>query len=748
VNVVHVPRGFQSCARTVTIAGFNVLGALRSFVPVGPLTLLAVVLLGSPGVASAQTAGDAMPFAQRFLGVNRWVTAVALDPRGDGTIFAAFRSDGVQSSSDGGKSWERVGPGLEEPRSYGPGNWPWEVNALAFNFEEPPRLFAATAGGLFVLTPERYWRQLSLPLPDRSHYVAAVAFDPNAPSVVWASTSRGPFRSVDGGDTWESRCSGLPTDWNPPWDTWVKDLAVVPTDDDSVFACMGTGVFRSRDSGRTWQATAPPRVRPYDRGECTHLAFVPRSSTLLVATGPGVLATSDGGQTWRAGTSFDEPERIFSMVFSATGDDLYAAAYSVFHQYTVWRSRDGARSWDYPRPLAVTHAGALHVAVDPRDPLHVFAGTNLGILESRDGALSWRPTERPGLDILSLAIAPGPHPVAFAGLDRGGVLRSADGGLTWQASGLPARSVTQLLVVPHHPKVILAGAASDGLFRSVDSGVHWEAVKYVNAPTLDCGAPFCPDDVVGLASSQYRHPALYAVTWRRGFLRSDDLGGTWSSAGPVRNEGRIEGIAVDQRDANKVVLAISGGGLLASNDGGRTTHKVVNAELARMGGQGGVVSVPGARGFVAIWCLRVLRSRDGDTWSPVPGLLEVLRAGTQSEAQHSYGERDISRPGPCDSAILATGGEAWSVFAGCEDSLLRLDTRTGEATVVEAFPPLGTADGSRGSFDLGRDIRAVASAGRLVLAANQYGIYRSTDGGSTWKVSLPLWLVSSSAAGQ
>ncbi len=55
----------------------------------------------------------------------------------------------------------------------------------------------------------------------------------------------------------------------------------------------------------------------------------------------------------------------------------------------VFRSRDLGRSW-VNADVGLFLNAALVVAVNPRDPLHLVVGTELGLLSSGSGGRSWR----------------------------------------------------------------------------------------------------------------------------------------------------------------------------------------------------------------------------------------------------------------------------------------------------------------------------------------------------------------------
>ena len=122
-----------------------------------------------------------------------------------------------------------------------------------------------------------------------------------------------------------------------------------------------------------------------------------------------------------------------------------------------------------------TTYGATAVAVDPRNPEVLFAGSDLdGLFTSRDGGVSWQAVLMPGF-VTSIEIDPGNPDVVYAAADA--LFRSLDGGLTWHRADEAPRGpgVEFLQVNPHLPGVVYVGLSST-IHRSTDSGESWRRI--------------------------------------------------------------------------------------------------------------------------------------------------------------------------------------------------------------------------------------------------------------------------------
>jgi photosystem II stability/assembly factor-like uncharacterized protein len=162
-----------------------------------------------------------LPSATNF---GPWVTALAIDPRNTGTLFAG--ANGLFKSIDGGANWVGVNCGIP--------NFPFlSVSALAVDPQTPGTVYAAMApeygGGLWKSIDEgANWRSV---FPGK---VYAVAINPRNPTTIYAGAHGGLARSTDGGESWTMipRGPGL-----------VSVLALDPQDPDTVYAGGQGGLF-------------------------------------------------------------------------------------------------------------------------------------------------------------------------------------------------------------------------------------------------------------------------------------------------------------------------------------------------------------------------------------------------------------------------------------------------------------------------------------------------------------------------
>ena len=153
-------------------------------------------------------------------------------------------------------------------------------------------------GGIFRHTVgSDQWELLGKGLPERMD-VQAITIHPTDSSVIFAGSQNGPYRSRDGGASWEK----LPF---PDEGLEVWSILVHPRDPRTMY--LGTSpvaVYRSDNGGDTWRklpgVTSPGRVKMNFPCRVTRLAIDPSNPDEVYAglEVDGVLRSRDRGETW------------------------------------------------------------------------------------------------------------------------------------------------------------------------------------------------------------------------------------------------------------------------------------------------------------------------------------------------------------------------------------------------------------------------------------------------------------------
>jgi photosystem II stability/assembly factor-like uncharacterized protein len=276
-------------------------------------------------------------------------------------------------------------------------------------------------------------------------------------------------------------------------------------------------------------------------------------------------------------------------------------------------------------------------------------------------------------------------------------------GLHWRFAG-PYRAgwATVTTGVPDALNIFYFGGAGGGVWKTTDAGRTWQAqLQHQTAAAIGALA-VAPSDPNVLYAGTGQVAARYDIMAGDGVYRSADGGETWSHVG-LEASRHIGAILVDPHDANRVLVAALGHvfgpnperGVYLTNDGGKTWQPVLQA-----GDSVGAVDLA--------W----------DEAHPA-----VVYAALWQMRMHPWLDYFMPQAGPGSGIYRSDdGGVHWRRLAG------------------------GLPQGNVGRVGL-----AVArgSAGRIVYASialegsalttakvppGKTGLYRSNDGGATWKL--------------
>jgi photosystem II stability/assembly factor-like uncharacterized protein len=547
--------------------------------------------------------------------------------------------------------------------------------------------FAAAPNAIYVGTIQsgifksidrgRTWRAVGKGLTPALR-VDAMAVDPARPSTVYAGSGDGIFKSTDGGRSWHRMNRGL---FKPPFrdarshrliEGYIGSLAIDPRRPSNIYASTFFGTLASSDAGRSWHASGPLR-------HVTQIVFGPSDPSVVLAkewrrSGTRVLKSTNASHTWRR-------LRVRFPQFGTGGVAIDAADSNTFYvavgSLGLARSTDGGRSWQrLDGPGGTVNAFAL----DPARHGTIYLSSRDGLFRSTDGGGSWKrldATLRPAEQVWLLGVDSHARGAVY-GSSAGRLLRSGDGGRTWtgSTSGLRATRVTSLALASN---ALYAGTFGTAMFRSGDAGRTWRQLE-------------TPYIVTSVVVDPLDGHTVYAATDSSGVLKSDDDGETWRPANTGLTRHRVLALGADSSRGK--LYAATGAGVFASADHARSWEPTEMTSSADSFAIGGNTAYAGAENF-GVW-----RSAVGGTWqfrgrvccSPVVGL-------------------------------AASASHPEVVYAGNFQGVMK--SRDGGATWQPA--------GLRGVQVLALAVDPVSPQTIYAGTFRALGVYRSTNGGKTWK---------------
>jgi photosystem II stability/assembly factor-like uncharacterized protein len=279
----------------------------------------------------------------------------------------------------------------------------------------------------------------------------------------------------------------------------------------------------------------------------------PANPNTLYSTSPfdSVLKSTDGGNTWSSASDGLGAATVFTLVMDPHDSNvLYAAGTG----HALFKSADGAASWT---PIAIdTNVTAL--LVDPDNSRVVYAGTDgHGVYKSTNGGRSFARVGSPKVPrILALAKS---GQTLYAGTATEGVSESLDGGRSWRNSGV-SPGIGNVLSVDSAGSVY-AGTNFDGAFvRSVGDS-DWRRIGWNELKRCKC------QNGNALAIDPGDHDRVFFTTNEGGLLVTEDGGRSWRDGGTKGLTSTApRGVAFDPQEPRRVYAGSYGGGPLYKSE--------------------------------------------------------------------------------------------------------------------------------------------------------------------------------------
>ncbi|MEM8711995.1 MAG: hypothetical protein AAGG01_13680, partial [Planctomycetota bacterium] len=538
------------------------------------------------GILKSTDGGDSWDLLARDVFGGRTFSKLAVHPTNPDIVYAAVARAGgfpelaaakghpdregprgVFKTVDGGVTWTHLAGGLPNLACTDISMSPEDPDVLLAGIG---RIFGAPGNGVYRSTDGgSTWTRITAGLATGAGRIS-LAFAPSdasrayvlltrpASSVGGGASTRGAYRSNDGGLTWSTM--NAPSNLQATYGWYLSVVAVKPTDPDVVML-GGLSLQRSGDAGQSWQTRTPPHVD-------LHAVVWDASGRVLAGSDGGVHRTVNGGVSWSAlndglgliqlyagisshpteseefyggfqdngsarrtaGTSWTQvfggdggwtqvdqasPNRVF-VEFQGTGR-LYLSSGSGFVPSNSGIS-DGDRNCFLPPYL-----------IERGDSTRMLYATQR-IYRSVNSGQSWAPisadlTNGSGA-IRALAQAPTDPSFVYAATNDGNVLASTDGGVTFTTRltshpGWP-RTTNEIFVHPRRPRTVYLATAffgTDQVRRSEDAGVTWTS--------LDGDLPDVPVNVVACVPRGPLEPALLFAGADDGVYASEDDGVHW-----------------------------------------------------------------------------------------------------------------------------------------------------------------------------------------------------------------------------
>jgi len=565
----------------------------------------------------------------------------------------------------------------------------------------------------------RIWAPIFDHEPTQS--IGSIAVAPSNPNIIYVgsgeglhrpdlSVGNGIYKSTDAGKTWTHL--GLRDGLQIP------ALAIDPRDPNKIFAAVlghpygpneERGLFRSTDGGQTWQKV----IYKDENTGASEVEIDPSNPDIIYAsmwearegpwedgnmvngTGGGLFKSTDGGNTWRPLTN-GLPKDLSQINIAIAPSDphrIYATIAIASGPLAFYRSADAGESWskvtDDPRPSGRIGGGDLAVPrVDSKNPDIVYCASTV-TMKSTDGGKTWSGFRGApgGDDYQNLWINPNDPNTILLVSDQGALV-TVNGGASWSSwYNQPTAQIYHVAVTPTFPYKVCGGQQESGSVcissRGNDGAItfrEWHPVGVIEYGYV-APDPLDPDVIYGGGRTE-----VSKFHWSTGQVQN-------ITPIPLRSSkfraDRSEPTMFSPIDPHTLYYASNV--LFKTTDGGNS-WQTISSDLTREN--------PGIPASVGTLIPKGADKQHGVIYSLAPSFknINTLWAGTD------------------DGLIWQTrdGGKKWN-----------------DITPKELTPWSKVTQIAASHFD---DDSAYASVSRFRINDLQPYIYRTHDGGKTWKL--------------
>ncbi len=535
--------------------------------------------------------------------------------------------------------------------------------------------------------------------------------------------------------------------------------AVSPHDENLVFvSCDMTGSFVTQNGGESWRMfnlMSPVNFYVFD----------PVNPDVIYANSVALFKSTDRGTTWgliypaineitgfvskgdhadvRVITKDSSQRNVLALSIDPVKPERLYAAIEINRSIAIYMSDNGGNEWSKETDI---ETNVKNIFIDPSSPVNnrtIYVTTDKGILQKKDGA--WNMNKCPE-GVISLTAFSGGYDkeqgkfiiYAVSGRsyfnqkgDVSGIFMSDNGGATWinrqdkllsyalQGSGLPEwRTVSTstfnpaLIYVSYNGLQIHNDTFCIGIAKSDDYGETWKLVwkdlktNGVQIPSSNFGrdplnerfGPFWAENPFSIGVSPINPDICFATdfgrtvktsnggkTWEQVYSRNIN-GEGWSSRGLEVTTGYT--IVYDPFDTSHVYLALTDIGLFESRDGRRSWMSATKNN-----------GIPKEWENTCYW-LQFDPEVKGRAWAVMSGTHDIPRP----KMWERYGT-DRYKGG---IVFTENSGRTWQPVS----------TDIGEAAMTHILIDRQSPKESR----------------TLYACAFGKGVYKSVDGGKTWKL--------------
>ena len=709
------------------------------------------------------------------------VTAAAISPSNSNIVYAVKSGFGIYKSTNRVQGWNFLHQS-EVDYTYSIVVNPTNPDIVFSGdipkpFQQRARVQRSNDGGIT-------WSSVLI-VPDSSG-ISSVVIDPQNPKKVYAgstgSTENGGgqiYRTLDNGDTWSKLNPHfiMSTVWGQPQLTGdLRNSSVVYA------ATWLAGTWKTIDAGKNWTKLDNAPI------SSTSLSIDPNDSNVIYAadrTAPKLWKSMDAGKTWIETANFSADRAFLVNRVLAVKNAVYASTFGPgMHDGKLYRSADKGKTWtDITNGLP---RSVLDIAVDPANSKKIYVTTHIhGAFQSNDGGISWLPLANfPDIGAYDIELDDAsPNILYAAGLDghvpdwvmpggysfknSAGVYKSVDSGKTWQQILSTSNECRAIRIHPANHNLLLVSSLSDGFSVSNNGGGSWTSYN-TGLYSRNLTSVLVNENKVYVGTQGF---GIYS-----GNLNSSTGKVEWDSSRsnkPIPDTFNLQ-VQIDPKDSNKIYVGSNPGGLYRSDDGGKTwadknflTPSVVVDDPFRQGYYTFAINPKYTKEvWVGTWGMGIYKSYDGQDFNIGANGNDRKMIGKHINALLFHSELGLIAATEEGVFYTQDGGITWTDWhSGLGSIQVRTLNQFSNGTVlcgtagyefymrrstdsqwqqVNAFANFGTfwpIWNNRPLYQYSQLLFHPQDAKTIYFGTFPEGIFKSVDGGSTWKEYNVGWTV-------
>lgn len=511
----------------------------------------------------------------------------------DRTLFIMVRGN-LLKSQDGGKSWQRLEKGLDNPNSF------YRTSSYLTISQSSPNILYLAAPNDGIYTSKdvgKSWFKVNQGLDTLDIFSLSIA--PGSPEFVLAAArEKGLYRTQNGGRNWEKIVND---------DKKITAIAYLPDISGNFQIAIGDdrgGFYLSQDGGKSWTK----QYQPTDSGRIRTIAVSPNFSsdkTVLIGTRKaGIFRSIDGGKSFQEVNQGIIDKSITSIAFSPnynSDNTLFASGFTE----GIFRSQDSGKTWEkHSKGLArnsqadeyrLSHFSNIRVSPQFGSDKTVFVSAFSGLFKSIDGGFNWQEmTTIPSEILVGIGFSPNYHDDKTAAIATyiGGSFITKDGGRTWQqllerSKHLPPEISPRLYTVVFSPNYsqdrTIFATSWQHFLRSGDGGNTWKVIPLFKQKFWFIRGDLSKKPVVSISPNFTKDKTIYLATEQGNIFRSTDGGKSLSNIANVPLDINSLAISTDFVKDKTLYLG-STNGAYKSVDGGKNWQPI-NQGLSKIEGQ-------------------------------------------------------------------------------------------------------------------------------------------------------------------